>query len=351
MSTIVKDLPHPTNLLALFNQVDGILTDAFKVRFQVWDASASLPGTQKLPIAGGWVDASASPYKIRTGTYAVIDPLTLVAWIPTATAKRLQIFWEVTQADGDSTEYVVSTHEVVDSSVTPLGKASMALIQDVKDYGLGATYTDRQIFEGLRIAMAIVDRYCRQRFRLTHERKAISGTGAQALFLPEPLFGLESITINESGQAQPTTSLRVIGATGQDRFNPQLRAAGARARDIYSVYPSSTNFNHRLTQAIVGVWGFVDTDTQQAPLAVRDALVRLTYLQLSRSAASGGSGGASVPAGLLRSEMTDGHMVSYGGSASLRSGSLALLQQDAQVRDALDLYRGPIGIGAPANDW
>lgn len=352
MSTIVKDQPHQIDQLALFTQVDGVLADAYLVRFQVWDAGAGLPGTQKLPSAGGWVTATASPYKVRTGTYAVIDPATSAAWIPAAAMTRVHVLWEVTQAEGDSPSYVSSFHEVVLSSVTPIGKPSMALVQDVKDYGLGSTYTDRQIFESLQLAMAVVERYCRLRFRLVRERKSLSGTGARVLFLAEPLFGLESVTTNEASAALANASVRVEGATGPDRHNPQIGFAGARSRDIFAGTSSAGVFDNRLAQVIVGAWGFVEAETQQAPQLVRDALVRLAYLQLARSVASGGSSSALAPAGPVRSEMTDGHMISYAaGTAGTRTASLALLQQDTQVRDALDLYRSPMGLGAPANEW
>ncbi|MFA5122972.1 hypothetical protein [Zavarzinia sp.] len=345
MSTLVKDLAPPTDLVALFTQVDGVLTDAYSVRFQVWDASAGLPGTQKLPAAGGWVTATAAPYKARTGVYTLIDPATGAAWIPTTAMARVHVLWEVVQAEGDSAAYVSQIHEAVTSAVTPIARAGIATIQDVKDYGLSSSYADRKIHEGLQQAMAIAERYCGQRLHLVHERKTIPGTSARVLFLSEPLFGLAAATLNEDPGTTDTTSLRVIGSTGPQRHNPSIMYASGRSRDIYSGGGGGGSFSHRAVQVLTGAWGFVEAETQQAPLAVQTAVVRLAYLMIAR-----GAGGKGLAAGgTLRSEMTDGHMITFG--ASGRSGSLAVLQQDPQVRDALDLYRAPMAMGAPANDW
>lgn len=338
-ATVVVDAPHDRDLLALFVSVDGLLTDAAVVEVQVADVSGPSPSVV-FPAVGDWEDVTVAG-RYATGTYAVID--TGVPWTPTEAITLGQVNWRFKVAAGDDWTYVRRRFEAVVETVTGGTQYAVpVLIQDAKAAGLPATVSDADAHARVLRTRDLIERVCRQRFRLVRETRRMQGYHYPVLHLPEPLYGLESIV--EGITTLDTTRIKVYGAIGNERRNPRLEI-DASAVSYVEIMGVHDVFSQYLTQAITGVWGFVESETFEAPQAIRDVV--LTEVLAAYGVAAAGSTGAAGP---IQSESTDGHSITYAIAAGRgRSGGLSLLSQES--RDMLMLYRAPIVLKAPRTMW
>lgn len=172
-----------------------------------------------------------------------------------------------------------------------------------------------------------VERVCRQQFHMTYESRRIEGAGRSMLFLPEPLLGVDLL----GSQSGPYAlgSVDVYGATGRDRYNPRI----VRRQNEIDFF-QGLEFRPDQPHLVRGVWGFVESDTQEAPRPVRHALARMLYLYMS---------GVQQAAGPKISETVDSHSVGWDPAplAPTRQGLIGLLQ-DPAVRDVLRMYQAPM---------
>lgn len=343
-TTLILDQTHPLDLLALYVQVDGVLTNAHSATFAIFDDSDGAPGVQVIPaLPDTYVDVGDSIANFATGCYACIDPETSEGWAPGETMRRGRVVWryQLAATDPDTGTDYYSDHvveipfEVVATTVASRPGMGLALVQDVRDFGgIAASTTDAQILAQLRSAQETFERLCRQRFRPVREARRMKGDDSDTLFLPEPMFGLTSITAD--GSALDLTVIRVYGSDGDDRRNPKLEIAN-EARTIFT--PSMLGmFRAGSTPYLVsGVWGFIEPDTLRCPSLLKDAAVRWARLVLAER---GSAGPQPLPGRKIRSEMTDRHSITYADAAGTggRVGLEAILR-DPVIADVLSLYR------------
>lgn len=343
-TSLIKDQVPALDLLALYVQVDGIATDVFEAKYEIFDESAGLPGTS---LKAGTVTTGTGHF--ATGCYGAYDSATSAAWKPTATYARARIEWRYKIASTSDETLALRAFEVVATSVGQRPYLVPALIQDVKDYASPApTQTDKAIREAIIEWRDLIERYCRQGFLPRRQTKILTGSGSYLLQLSEPLFAAIEIKINAGTDARTLgTDFTFYGAVGAERHNPRIlwkRSSSSASGSIWSPSSAGSRFATRMTQSVNGVWGFVEEETLDAPELVRKAVTRGVRLALDAEA-TGGSGGS--PGGPIRREETDGHMIEYAvSSGSSRSGLLSILR-DPIIRDALDLYRGPIQVISP----
>lgn len=347
-STLIKDSFHSYPLLGLYCATAGVLADAWLVEFQIFDCSASFPGTQKYP-SSGRANVTTGTGHLGAGRYGAFDSTTNKAWKPTAAYSRCRIVWFYKATSTSDEQVVERWFEVVTDAVATQPSSGLALIQDVKDTGVTlGTLTDRRIHELLILWRDLIERYCRQPFRPLYQSMKLRGGGGRALMLPYAFAGMASITRAGRTDAEDSSLYDFFGNEGDDRHNPRIEVA-AETGDLFTRREGGTIFTGGVAYTLLGAFGFVEPESLGAPLAVRDAIVQLVVSAVT-DIVSGGGGSGSSTAGPITSETTDGHNIKYSeaglSSSSVRGGFLGLLG-DAAIRDALDLYRAPIAIDTP----
>lgn len=330
-ASLVKDMPVPSSLLTLRVPQDGKLSDAYAVSLRLLDET-SLPATVLLD-AGSVVDTAAH---LGTGRYACAPSGT--AWTPDATVEVGVAEWTYRIASDGDDVVVRMPFEVVDDTVAATAEDVYCLISDVK--ALYATaQSDRVIRRTSLEWRAIVERYCRQRFRLVHESRIVSGRGSLRIHLQEPVL-LASMATNGLADAVDL-SVFDVQTERESRWNPKITRA-TTAPTLFSQSLSSTPFGAGLKTVLTGSWGFVEPETQSAPSLIQDASAR--GVALACQARDEERVEARVAGGPVVSEQTDQHTIQYGMSSGKSVGGLLSLLRDVGIRDSLDQYRAPIGI-------
>ena len=331
-ATLIASQEHPVDLLALYTEESGVLKDAYEVKYRVFDASASLPGTQIEPVSG-WTTVTTGVGHIGTGRYGVDKAGS--PWTPSSTYARAYVEWYYKMSDTGPVFRVFKFLEVVAASTTLWAGPAICLMQDVRDFDASVTISDKELLKGLRTWLEILERYARVDFIPRYSTVVMSGNGARALHLAKPLFAAGEILANNSSSPLDLANMIVT----RDRGNPSLQFNAGDPNDVFN-QSFSGQFKPGLHTSITGVWGDLDPNTQGPPEVVKE----IAGVQGMAEVVSN-----TYEAGPVKMEMTDGHMVTYAVSATqVRSALMALLRTPA-IRDALDLYRAPISLGAPAN--
>lgn len=339
-SSLIKDQIHPADMLALYVQVDGVLTDVYEAKFAIFDESSAIPGTAGLT---GTVTTGAGHF--LTGCYGVYDAVNVRFWKPTSTIKRGRVEWSYKLASTDSAVLVTRYFEVLEATVASRPAQTLVLLQDVKDFGTIGSATDTRLRTAILEWRDVIERYCKQRFRPVRETRRFRGTGSSMLFLPEPVFGVSEFYANSETTKRLLTEFTFYGATGNDRRNPKMEWALSEG-SIFAPSGGGT-FVSGLIQKLSAVVGFIEEDTLGAPLAVQEAMIRGVRLGL-RADLSGGSAGS--PGGVIKREETDGHAIEYAVSSGSAKGGFLSILKDPAIRDALTFYVGPISLAAPSVD-
>lgn len=340
-STLIKDKVHAADLLALYIQIEGKLANAVKVEYRIFDLSAGFPGVQLLPAGGGRTEVTTGTGHVATGVYGVYDPAAVAFWKPLATFKRLRVVWYITRTTGAAEEELERFAEALDTNEALREVGGLALVEDVRDAGAAATVATKDIHAVLIRWRDLFERHCRQRFRPVREVRNFRARGGIKLFFPEPLHGLTKWTNGTTVLSNDT--LRVWGAEGRDRRNPKVEIVQPEKDNVF-VSGTTSKFKSGLRQVVDGVWGFFDPVTFGPPLEITDAIERAALLTLKQA--------EPVPAvgGVRKREKVDKHEVEYAGGFSVsRPGMMALLK-DPAIRDALAMYRAPIGMGTTGGD-
>jgi hypothetical protein len=341
-ATLVKDQAHDADLLALFVQVDGTLTDAAQVQAQVMNVSAGQPGTKLFPAATDWEDLTTTGRR-SLGVYDVIDGAD--TWTPTAEYARGQVNWRYKVVASDPWSYVRRVFEVLDDDDTGGQQLpTLFLVQDMRDAGVPDTIAD----DAAAVATAqrmreLAERYCRQRFRPVWEVRRLRGYSHPVIPLPEPLYGLQSIV--EGSTDLDLDRMVVWGHSGDGRRNPRVEI-DVSTGSIMLPIPTGLSFSTGLITTITGVWGFFEPGTYEAPLLVKRALI--DEAAWDWGIIPGGGGGGS--AGSKKRERTDGHEIEWAvQSAAVRPGGLSLMGQ--ATRDTLLMYRAPLALATQRSQW
>lgn len=337
-TTLPVDRRHDYDELALYVQVEGKLIDAYKVEYEVYDESAGYPGAIIAPGATRQ-DVTDTDGHFATGCYGVIDLGSGDPWTPDAEISRGRVYWYYTLEAGGP-EYVVERiFEVVATSVTKRPTFNLWLIQDLLDHPkiaeIGTPPDARTTFNLLKVWTQRITLYCGQHFYPKRGVRRFKWRPNAHLFLPVPLFGLTSFLAIDESTPMSLSELVVWGATDEERRNPKIEMYDARPGFGLTVMT---------TVKVDGVWGFIEEDTLDAPLDMTTEALKVLARALFDAAHNVTS--TVEPFGPLKREKTDGHEVEYAVvSTVVRSGMMALLK-DPALRDALDLYRRPIGVAA-----
>lgn len=339
-ASLITGLAHAKEMLALYVQVDGVLTDAFEAKFIIYNESSGLPGAVLLSKT-----VTTGNGHFATGCYGAYD--TSAFWAPAATYTRCRIEWryKLLSTDTDHT-LAVRRFEVVATSVADRAEQVPILVQDVKDQGEIGAASDRLLRDIILEWRDTAERYCRQRFRAVREPRRFRGSGGRILFLPEPLVGVATFRPNSETLDRDLAQFLFWATVGEERRNPKVEWGRTATDSIY--YPhASGNFGSGLVNTLSGVWGFVDPETLECPYQIQRALRRGVLLTLSDDDIGGRS---SVAGGPLSGEMTDGHEVKYAVSSGKSRGGMLSILKDPAIRDVLDQYRAPIAITTTSID-
>lgn len=345
-TTLIKGQAVETDLLALYAQEAGHLADPYKVELQVLNTSAGLPGVALLPVGGGWQNVTSHAVAhFATGCYAVVDPVTGQLWAPAATVAEGLVRWRVTATNGATPYYVERRFEVLDTNAGTRPSLGLTLLADLRAVGIPVAVTDRMLLSTALRWRDLIERMARQRFRPIRESRSVEGTGALALMLPEPLHALSAMYMNGNTVASSTPP-EVYGHSGEGRRNPYLQNSAVDSDDLYArLCGSGEMFSRRLKQTVSGVWGWFESDSYEPPWEIREAAV--LGVQIMYADRDGTLDPGVAIGGPLKRERTDRHEQEYAVTASaVRTNMLALLR-DARIREAIQLYRGPLGMGTP----
>jgi hypothetical protein len=108
-------------------------------------------------------------------------------------------------------------------------------------------------------------------------------------------------------------------------------------------------------QEIKGTFGFLTPDGN-TPALIKRALIKMVIEKLTKPIYVDPSASPAVPppaiVGPILEEVTDDHKIKYqapGGPSSPRKPWLTGFTNDWEILETLRLFRGPVGIGAPAH--
>jgi len=230
-TTLPVGKQHNYDELALYVQVEGKLTDAYKVEYEIYDESAGFPGTAIAPGATSQ-DVTDTDGHFATGCYGVIDLGTGLPWSPPSEITRGRVYW-IYRLEEDGPEYRVERiFEVVAPTVTVRSAFNLWLIQDLLDHPkvveIGTPPDARTAFNLLKIWTQRITLYCGQHFYPKREVRRFKWRPNAHLFLPMPLFGLTSFRAIDESTPMSLSELVVWGATDEERRNPKIEMYDAR---------------------------------------------------------------------------------------------------------------------------
>lgn len=235
-------------------------------------------------------------------------------------------------------------------------------VQDVRDAGLDATVADDSaVLAAIQLWQGVLERACRQWFAPKQLTFNFDGNDRDTIFLGVPAITVDYLKINSQTDELDTDLYQVYNSREypDDRRNPRIKLLhSAQLTDIY-VAPSVRGERRFLrghnNQEISGTFGFTEPD-DTTPLAIKRALLKLTIEKLSRPLYTPAGSVAPAPsttvAGVILSEKTDGHSISYGTAeyTNRRTGGISGITQDSEILDIIKLYRAPIGV-ANSSGW
>lgn len=390
----VGERPNP-DVSGFVSQVRGLPFLCYKVEAQVVDDDPEAPRRVWPPPSGSgsgsdehdlsiWADVTGSVN--MSGLYSLRAEGDLGEWIPSSGIVIGRIRYKVRTVENLWDSIVERPVEIVQGAaawgIPEGGEINYCTLADLViplvQAGAWARFPWEEeeepsdadkaailaLAQSRRYWRSLIERICRQRFRLVGECRQFQGEGGSTLFLPEPLFwGLvflpgiaSSVTeiAREIGEVEDPGNLfdlyspifNVRGATGPDRRNPAVdivsNPSSGNLGPFSRLGPFASDWTFGAASTIWGFWGFVEEETQDCPIEIRTAATRGILLSNGYDLSVGG-GGAPGP---VRRERTDSHEIEWAvQTGSIRGGLLSILK-DPAIRDALDLYRGPIGIAA-----
>jgi hypothetical protein len=333
-TALPKDRQHKYDELALYVRVDGKLTDAYQVEYEVYDDTTGLPGT---PVAPGATrqDVTATDGHFATGCYGVLDIGAGSAWTPASAIENGRVVWHYTLEDGGEEYRVERKFEVLETSVTVTPGFHLFTAADLIAMSVavgGASLTTAQAFKFAKMWTERISRYCRQQFYPKRETKRLKWKVNAHLFLPTVLYALGSFIPYEDSQVA-NAELLVYGGWPDGRANPKIEMEpGVKPTfGLVTMHPVD----------VYGVWGYFDPLTMEAPADLIDTAL----ITIAEYVAEYIGSGAPVPGmGPVKREKVDGHEIEYAVvSTEVRSGLIALMRSP-ELRDQCDLHRAPIAL-------
>jgi len=346
MNGVVKGITTSCDipLLPFFYQVEGILTDVFALRYEVYKVGVVAEvdsGTSTMTLC------SAGGHKVSDGYY--IAPVDTSAFDLGAH----EMVWFYTPTDG-GTEYTASYRfEVLDPAYFRVSASYKSYVgSDVESLTAYPIHTRQQ---ALHAASREVDRLTGRFFSPIHMDVLHSvRPDSSMIWIDQPIIGVSALTIESAGVVVgelqsydlSTESVKVFNRhlanllTPDDRDNPKIQFSqvGNPAEGIApSRFPSGVK-NIRIT----GAFGYTDPDGGpfgMTPLPIVDVVTVLAYRQLVDPL---GSDPFLQNPGRVKMAKTRDQQIAFDTSAS----SSATMTGDARLDNILLDYFRPTHVGS-----
>lgn len=245
--------------------------------------------------------------------------------------------------------------------------ASYASLADARNEGVPVSISDGDVQEQLDRWTDFIDAATKQWFEPRTLTLLLDGNNSRTLFLPVPIITLDELYMNNDFTNKVDSKLYAVynrrDAARDDRRNPMIKLAGG-GLGVFDVPDFRMGMCFQVgeqNQKLVGTFGFTESDGS-TPKLIKRAVLKLAIRELQRGSGSlweeVANGGIKAGGGVVTSETTDGHTISYS-AFSMGSSKPGLngITNDPEVDRIIDLYRGPIkvtstmGHGGPDRRW
>jgi len=205
-----------------------------------------------------------------------------------------------------------------------------------------------------------IDAATKQWFESRYVSMKLDGNDSRTLFLPVPIISVERVYMNSNFTNPIDANLFAVynrrDSLRDDRRNPMIKLAGS-GLGIYNAGDfrmGSMFIRGEQNQQIDGTFGFTEADGT-TPKMIKRAVLKLAIRELQ---GGGGTlwnqvagGGSPAGGGMIQSETTDGHTISYNAfSIKPTAPGLNGITNDPEVDRILDLYRAPLKIAATSGN-
>lgn len=358
MPRIAQGQENTAEMINWFIRVYGELTDMYEVSFRIFNIEGGLPGSQIFPLSG-WEDVTSGGGHYSTGYYFAYDNANACGWTPAVDASigthRIEWRWK---------QFEISDYQTgaEDFELTTAAQGSSYLlyitVDDVRAEGItDPPFSDDLILATIETWQSILERACRQWFYPRNLTLKFDGDNSETAHFGVPIISVEYLKLNEDAAVLSSDLYVVYNRVGLgDRHDPHIALRAYRFLDPSdSLYlmgfrgrPLKFSKGYQ-NHEIRGTFGYVEPDGTTPP-AIKRALLKLVIEKLLNplytapgAIPPGGSG--STYAGVVISESTDGHSITYGTATfDKRKTGLSGLTQDQEILTIIDLYRAPIGI-------
>jgi len=240
-----------------------------------------------------------------------------------------------------------------------------ATVADARAEGVPNSITPEAIQKQLDKWSEFIDAATKQWFEPRAKSLCLDGNDSRVLFLPVPIIQIDALYLNNSPDPSDPTHYSVYNrrdSERDDRRNPmvKLTSPGMTVYDSPDFRSAARFCVGEQNQRLEGVFGFVEEDGT-TPALIKEAVLRLTIKRLQSGTTlwdQTGGGGTPAGGGLILSETTDGHTITYHAFTTTPSKpGLNGITNDPEVDRIIDLYRGPIkiastpGRGGPDRRW
>jgi len=356
MPALARGQENTPSIINWFITVNGVLTDAFKVEFQIWDITGGLPGTQVFPATPDeWEDVTDGVGHFSVGAYYAYDNAAAKGWTPGVAepigTHRVKWRWKISSA----APYQLG-EEDVEILVESGGGTADTYIQvaDVRAEGITeAMASDVKVLSYITMFQQLLERACRQWFIPKQITVMADGNDSDTLFFGVPIIQVDHLKLNGSSEVLDTAYYKVYNSRGypDDRRNPRIKLIGPDyQQSIFTAPMTGGRLKFRRgyqNQEVKGIFGFTEADGS-TPELIKRALLKMVCTKVTEKIFDPTAPG--WIAGPVTSETTDSHSIGYGFSDSLlTSGAFSGAIDDPEVLDIIRMYRAPIGLATPAN--
>lgn len=231
-----------------------------------------------------------------------------------------------------------------------MANTTYATVADVRAEGLtdAVAYPDALVQARLNLYAQYIERVTGQFFDVRALTLLLDGDDTDTLYLPFPIVALNQLFINGrfgTNDAMNLASYTVFNRQfpQDDRRNPKIKLNTVNL-DFYQMAAFGSGgrgFMRGLqNQKLVGTFGYVEADGS-TPLLIRRALL-LLVCRWPDILAPGSVPREGNQKGIITSESTDGHSISY--QTSRRLSPQSSITGDAEVDNILIMYKRPIRL-------
>lgn len=267
-------------VLDVYTMTNGVLTDVASLKYQIWDTTAGLPGTQVYPVTPGEkaivdvdTDCPAGD-RLSQGHY-------VARWdVPgNANVGTWQIKWFIqltlAVAEQTYTEDFEVLPEAVGSGTYPA--EDYCLVSDLRDEGVTETVaTDAWLTKRISLASRFIEATTKRFFYARSMTIRVDGRGGPKVLLNDPIIAVSKVEFDTTPYAPSATAIeldliRVYNrhlsqrlTSPDDRDNPKIELFNP-AEQLYQ-YGSARTWSNLVfprgqqNVLIEGVFGYTDPD-------------------------------------------------------------------------------------------